>query len=480
METPILGSTYVTRSVNAANATMINLYPEVIPEGGKEPAFLTRCPGLKYWQSVGEGPIRQVYTTQSYSSRLYVASGNEFYLLGSLSDDPIKLGDISGNGPVSIADNGTQFFIACGDQGFIYNQSTNVFSQITDPDFPGATTVTYLDGYFVFNEPSSQRVWTSVLLDGTSVDPLDFASAEGSPDGVVAILADHRELVVFGTDTTEVWYNAALPDFPLAPIQGAFNEIGCISAWSIAKLDNSIFWLGTSPRGKGIVYRANGYTAIRVSTHAVEWQIQQYERITDAVGYSYQQEGHLFYVLNFPSANRTWVYDAATNSWHERASFIEGELSRHRSNCHCNFQGNTVVGDYSNGNIYTFDTNIYDDYGGVQKVVRSWRAFYPGMNDLRRTAQHSLQLDVETGVGLTEGQGSDPQVVLRWSDDGGHSWSNEHWRSLGPIGEYGRRVIWRRLGMTNKIRDRVYEISITDPVKVNIMGAQLLLSTTDA
>ena len=480
MKTPILGSTYVARSVNAADARMVNLFPEIVPEGGKEPAFLNRCPGLKFQNRVGVGPIRGLWSHQTNGDDFYVASGNEFYKLTSLTGTPIKLGNISGTGPVSIADNGTQLFIACGAKGYIYNESTDVFAEITDPDFPGATTVCYLDGYFVFNEPNSQKIWVSQLLDGTSVEPLDFASAEGSPDGVVGIINDHKELWVFGTDTTEVWYDAGGTDFPLAPIQGAFNEIGCLSPWTIQKLDNSIFWLGTDPRGDGIVYRADGYKGQRISTHAVEWQIQQYPDLNEATAYTYQQDGHGFYVLNFPSANTTWVYDASTQAWHERAGFVDGDFTRQRADNMCNFQFETIVGDFENANIYTLDLDTYADNGQIQRWLRSWRALPTGQNNLNRTAQHSLQLDIQAGVGLNDGQGSDPEVMLRWSDDGGHTWSNEHWVKIGKIGQYGRRAIWRRLGMTEKIRDRVYEVSMTDPVKTTIMGAELHVSPTNA
>ena len=285
---------------------------------------------------------------------------------------------------------------------------------------------------------------------------------------------------MFGTDSTEVWYNAGLANFPLTPIQGAFNEIGCVAAYSVAKLDNTLFWLGTDARGQGIVYKANGYTGVRVSTHAIEYAIAQYGNLADALAYTYQQEGHAFYVLIFPSANATWVYDVSTQAWHERAGFVDGEFTRHRSNCQCNFGGNTIVGDFENGNIYKFNLDIYADNGGIQKWLRSWRALPTGQNNLKRTAQHSLQLDCETGIGLNDGQGSTPETMLRWSDDGGHTWSNEHWREMGAIGQFGYRTIWRRLGMTQKIRDRVYEVSGTDPVKIAIMGAELLISPTNA
>ena len=507
MKTPILGSTYVARSVNAADSRMVNLFPELVPEGGKEPAFLQRAPGLRLLATLGTGPVRGLWSFSN--SSLYSFA----------------------NGP-----------------SYIFNTSTNVFAQITDPDFPGAVTVGYLDGYFVFNPPNSQQVWVTSLLDGLSVDPLDFASAEGSPDGLVALIVDHRETWLFGTNSVEVWYDAGTADFPLQRIQGAFNEIGCAAAYSVAKLDNGLFWLGSDARGRGIVYRANGYNGQRISTHAVEWHIQQYGNLSDAIGYTYQQDGHAFYVLIFPSADTTWVYDVATQAWHERAGWYNGDFTRHRSNCQMSFNNEIVVGDYENGNIYAFDLDVYADNGAIQRWLRSWRALPTNQNTLFRTTQHSLQLDCETGVGLnlypaydaqdliaengdliiaeyvqnditteagdeltTEAgdgfeliadvpdypipfvppmyltttsypaaPGYNPQVMLRWSDDGGHNWSNEHWTSIGKIGNFGKRAFWRRLGMTLKIRDRVYEVSGTDPVKIAIMGAELRVSPTNA
>jgi hypothetical protein len=552
MKTPILGSSYVARSVNAADSRMVNLFPEVVPEGGKEPGFLNRAPGLQLLANMGDGPIRGLWQFGGFG---YAVSGEVLYKIDSLFNTT-EIGTVAGSsGPVSMSDNGTQLFIACNGPSFIYNSLTLEFKQIDDPDFPGAVTVGYLNGYFVFNEPNSQRLWITQLLDGTSIDPLDFASAEGSPDGLVSILIDHREAWLFGTNSVEVWYDSGAPDFPLTPVQGAFNEVGCIAAFSVAKLDNGIFWLGADARGQGIVYRANGYTAERVSTHAVEWQIQQYGNLSDAIAYTYQQDGHAFYVLIFPSANTTWVYDVATSLWHERAAFINGSFTRHRSNCQMSFNNEIVVGDHELGNIYAFSLEVFSDAGQPQKWLRSWRALPTGTNDLKRTAHHSLQLDAETGaiddsvtttpvlidvsnpnddlltesgdflvweyrtgylneVLLTEsgddlvqedgGQivlavvpvsavggkilieaaqltatAIDPQVMLRWSDDGGHTWSNNHWRSMGKTGTYGTRVLWRRLGMTLKLRDRVYEVSGTDPIKIAIMGAELIASPTN-
>jgi hypothetical protein len=476
MQTPILGSSYVARSVNAADNRMVNLFPEIVADGGKQPAYLQRAPGLRQLVQLPTGPVRGLWTYGDYA---YAVSGNRFYQIDSNWNYTDK-GLVAGTNPVNMVDNGIQLFIAAGANGYIYNANTDVFAQITDPDFYGAVGVGFLDGYFVFNEPNSQKFWVTSLYDGTSVDPLDFASAEGSPDDLVTLIVDHREVWLFGQTSVEVWYNAGLPDFPLARIQGAFNEIGCQAPYSVAKLDNALFWLGKDARGNGIVYRSKGYTGERVSTHAVEWQIQQYSTLADAVAYTYQQDGHAFYVLNFPTANTTWVFDVSTGVWHERAGWENNNFTRHLGQCQMNFANEIVIGDYVTGTLYAYDMNVYSEAGLVQKWLRSWRALPTGQNDLKRTAQHSLQLDCESGVGLVTGQGNDPQVMLRWSDDGGHTWSNEHWKSMGQTGQYGKRVIWRRLGMTQKLRDRVYEISGTDPVKIAIMGAELILSPTNA
>ena len=543
MQTPILGSAYVARSPNAAESRMVNMFPEVVPEGGKQPAFLQRAPGLTLRTRVGQGPIRGMWQHGAY---LYVVSGDTFYRVDSNYIATAK-GTVANQSIVSMSDNGTQIFIAANPISYIYNTVTDTFGQILDPDFPGAATVGFLDGYFVFTPPNSQRIWVTQLLDGTSINPLDFASAEGNPDDIVSMIVDHREVWLFGTVSTEVWYNAGGADFPLLRIQGAFNELGCAARYSVARMNNQIYWLGKDGRGQGIVYATNGYQGQRVSTHAVEWQIQQYGSLSDAISFTYQQDGHSFYVLTFPSANRTWCYDAATGAWHERNGWAD-QWTRYRGVTQAFFNNENVVGDFENGNIYAVDQDSYSYGGETQRWLRSWRALPTGENTLARTAHHALQLDCETGVGreqypsndvevtlatedgisivaeyvqndlvtedgftlTTEANdgfetlvdapdlpypfippmylttttypalpGYDPQVMLRWSDDGGHTWSNEHWRSMGKIGAFGYRTIWRRLGMTMKIRDRVYEVSGSDPIKLAIMGAELQLSDTD-
>ena len=511
LQSPILGQAYVARSVNAANNRLVNLYPEVLDQG-KTTAYYQRTPGLRLVNTVGSGPIRGEWVNSRDRTKAYVVSGSEVYKLTSATATPVLLGTVTGTGPVSIADNGDQIFFACNPDGYIYDQVTNVFAQITDPDFPGANSVGFLDGYFVFTEPDSQHFWVTAINNGSDIDGLDYASAEGSPDGLRGLVVSNLEVWLFGYNSTEVWYNAGTPDFPLARIQGAFNEVGSAATYAMAKTTGGVFWLASDARGHGMVMRTKGYQASRVSTHAVEWHIQSYGDISDAVGYTYQQDGHSFYVVTFPSANdgrgATWGYDEAADAWHERESWDDaaGLPTRHRSNCAMFFDDLHLVGDYETGRLYALDQSTYTDNGVTQRWLRSWRALPTGTNTLKRTAQHSLQIDMESGVGLngvdpldnaddvlateggdylvTEGgdyilitratvQGANPKVMLRWSDDGGHTWSNEHHASLGRIGKSQTRVIYRRLGMTMRLRDRVYEVSGTDPVKIAIMGATL-------
>lgn len=446
----------------------MNLYPEIDESGhGKEQeiASLVATPGLLLLSTIGTGPIRGEFTTST--GALFLVSGNELYQVDS-SFVGTPLGVLNSSvGAVSFAENGIDLCIVDGEDGYFWSFAGSTFNQITDPAFPGAGKVTYQDGYFIFYEPNTQEFFISGL-NAVTFDALDIASAEAQPDNLIGILSDHRDLWLFGTETIEIWFNSGAADFPFERIQGAFLEQGLAAPFSVAKMINTVFWLGRDNKGAGMVFMAQGYQPQRISTHAVEQAIQSYGDITDATAYTYQENGHHFYVLNFSSANTTWVYDFITSSWHERAYNNEGVLERHRASCHAYAFSKHVVGDYQNGNLYQLTSSVYSDNGA--EIIRRRRA--PHLTQgLKRIFHSSFQLDIETGTGLDGiAQGTDPQVMLRFSDDGGHSWSNEKWTSFGKIGQRKRRAIWRRLGQS---RDRVYEVTISDPVKVAIIGAEI-------
>lgn len=467
-----VGPSYTLQSVNADCQRCVNLYPEMNEVGrGKEGevAALVSTPGLLQKVELSVGPTRGLY--YSSDNVLYAVSYNVAYKLDS-SFTPTTIASLSTyEGPVSFADNGTTLVFVDGVKGYGSTLGSSVANEFTDPDFKPADKVVFQDGYFIFNEKGTGRFFISGL-NSTDFDALDIATAEGNPDKIISIISDHRDLWLFGTQSAEVFYNSGNADFPFERISGAFVEHGCAAAFSVAKMNNSVFWLGRDDKGDGIVYMARGYQPQRISTHAVETAIRGYTGIEDAIAYTYQANGHFFYVLNFPASDTTWVFDTATNMWHERVSTVNGVFRKHRSHVHAFAFNKHIVGDYESGKVYEMSPDYLSDNG--DEITRMRTAPHVS-NGLKLVSHKSFQLDMETGVGLDgEDQGSNPKAMMSYSDDGGSSWSSERLVSIGRIGNRKTRVIWRRLGMS---RDRVYKIKITDPVRVTILGAEIDLES---
>jgi hypothetical protein len=395
MRIPIVGQAYVSRSLNLASHQCINLYPEVA-EGNVSALFGT--PGLRRLVTLpNTGGIRGLHVPAS--GRLIAVHGNKVYRVDGrwgYQQCPGEL--VTSSGTVCIADNGTTAVIVDGNNGYTLDLASNVLSRIVNDAFYGADRVGFIDGYFIFNKPDTQQFYISSIY-GTDFDALDFASAEGSPDLLVSLIVDHREVWMFGTTSTEVFYNSGNPDFPIERMNGAFIEHGCAAPQSVAKLDNTVFWVGRDNNGEGTVWRANGYTPQRISTHAIEYAIQSYGVISDAVAYTYQQDGHAFYVLTFPQASKTWCYDVSTGAWHERASWVAGDFFRHRSNCLAYFGGVHVVGDFEDGRLYALDPDYYTDDGEPLVALRSAAVI---SNESKRLFHRALQVEIEEGVGLQE------------------------------------------------------------------------------
>lgn len=455
-----VGPSYTLSSVNADCQRAVNLFPEVDELGtGKdqEIARLVSTPGLRLI-CTSPGPSRGMF--QSSKGRTFFVSGNGFYeLSGSIATERGTVD--SAGGQVGMDDNGIHLLIVTGVSGYAFKFSDNTFTQITDENFPAATAVQFLDQYLIVDDPATGNFQLSALADATDWDGLDIASPEGSPDKLLTLVVSQRELILFGTQTVEVWYNSGNDSFPLVRREGAFIEAGIVGRDAKAKLDFGVFFWGQDKNGGKIFYRINGYNAQRVSNHAVESAVAGYGDISGATCWAYQSKGHSFIVSNFPGADTTWVFDVATGLWHERTS----GNSRHRAENHCYDGSRHIVGDYQNGNIYELTDSELTDNG--EEISRIRRAPHFS-KELARISHYAFQLDMETGVGATSGNGRDPMAILRYSDDGGHTWSQERWQSIGKRGNYKHRVIWRRLGIA---RDRIYEVKITDPVPVTMLAA---------
>ena len=344
----------------------------------------------------------------------------------------------------------------------------------SDGAFTGGNTVDIVDNYFVYNRPNSQQ-WASSNPLSPITNPLSFSSKDGSPDNLVSLIVDHREVYLLGDTSSEVWVDVGSYPFPFQRIPGTSTQHGIAAKFSVSRLGNSFAYISRNNRGQAEIMMMNGYIPTRISTHAVEQSLLG-GYIDDAIAWTYQQEGHEVYVISFPTLDLTWAFDIATQMWHKWL-YVDNTNTyhRHRGNCSAVFQGLVYVGDYSNGIIYLLDPNNYTDNG--QEIRRLRRAPHL-VTDLQRQYLEEFQIQFQPGVGLTgitqplnnETVGANPQAMLRWSNDGGSTWSNEHWTSIGQIGQYKNRAIWRRLGWS---RDRVFEVVVTDPINAVIISANL-------
>lgn len=472
MNIPFVGAAYTVRSPNLDCQNCINLYPVIDESGeGKSIKALYGTPGTRLLSTLtGIGGVRGMLKLTSTSA--VAVQGSSVFMLDNNFAATFVGSLLSTNGPVSIETNGASAVIVDGPNGYSINLSDNSFAQIVDAAFYGSKQVHYLDNYYIFVRPDTQQFYISGL--GTvTFDALDFASSDGEPGNIVTHFVDHREIWIFSTVSTALFVDSGGGDFPFVRTDTAI-EVGCAAPYSVCKIDNSIMWVGQDKQGPGLVWKANGYTPVRASTEALEFAIQNYSRIDDAIAYSYQDEGHSFYVLTFPTANKTWVYDAGVsaalgqNVWHERAwrNPSDATLNRHRSNCHMYFGGEHIVGDFENGNLYALDLDYYSDNGDPLPAIRTT----PHISNPDEYWMYwdRLTIQAEGGVGLQTGQGSDPQILLDWSDDGGHVFGNKHQISIGRVGKYRNRAFITRMGRS---RDRVLRITITDPVKRAITGA---------
>lgn len=440
------------RSQGANGSQLVNLYAEALPPDSKARVVLYGTPGTSLFAHLPTAPLLGLHRMDNV---LYAVTPSRMYRVaynGAIEE----LGEVTLSGRVSMANNGRSLVVVDGLVGYAYDSEEEELTQLSGDGWYPANTVTYQDGYFIFNRAGTGQFFLSELLS-TTFDALDFATAEGAPDDTLTVLSDHRELWIFGERSIEVWYNSGDPDFPFERMQGAFVERGIAAPHSAAKLDNSVFWLAED----GIVYRAAGYQPQRISTHAVEQSFNEGD-VSNAFSYTYTEEGHGFYVLTFPAQSLTWCYDVATNLWHQRSN---SQWGRHHSNCYARAYGHHLVGDWQNGRIYMLEMNAYDDEG--DEIIRV--AVSPPIHSSRNLITcASLEIDMESGIGLTSGQGNNPMARLEWSDDGGNTWSNEHWAGIGKEGNYLTRVIWRRLG---SFRQRQFRVTISDPVPVVMMGA---------
>lgn len=466
MKIDLVGQTYDQRSLPFNAQRCINLFP-VVDQTGKEVTALYGTPGLIEFATAGNGAMRGAF--RSANGRAFFVSGKGLYEVTSAGVTTLlgSLNTISGH--VSMCEGTTQLAICDGEELYSLTYSTDTFADVTDADLPASVGfVTNIDGYFVVNENDTGRFYISSINDVTSWDALDYATAESSPDTLKLCLNAVGQLWLFGERTTEIWANTGGSDFPFSRISGAVMQVGILAPHSALEIDNSVLWIGQDRDGNGIVYRADGFSPRRISTEPIERRLQEPENRSLIYAWSYQEEGHVFYVLSGDNLGTSLVYDLTTGLWHERAFLNQsGNFEQHLGSCHVFAFNKHLVGSRRDNKIYQMDIDFYDDDGAE---IAAERVYTHIVDEMRIIRYSSLEIGFETGVGLQSGQGSDPTVSLQLSKDGARTWSAPMTASLGKVGEYCKRVIFRRLGMAEQL---TFKIRITDPVKRIITGSYL-------
>ena len=331
----------------------------------------------------------------------------------------------------------------------------------TSGGFPiGCRTCTFVGGYFIAEQPGTQQFYVSNSYDGTTWNALAFASASQYPDTLQAVDYLTGNLILFSQLHIEFWQNVGSVPEPFAPILAATTEYGLAAIWSRAHLANSIFFLAQNPQGAVQVAVVHGYQVEVVSTPDLDYIMSQFTNVSDAVAMGYQVDNHAMYQLTFPTDNRTFLFDMSSGIWSEMQTGVtSGYAQRHIGNFCEQFAGQTYVTDYSNGNLYNFSQSAYTDNG--TPILRQLTTRH-GSTNFNTFAIDELYFDMETGVGLETGQGSDPQIMIACSKDNGRTYSTDRFVSLGAVGQYLTRVITRQWGSA---RDFVFRIQMTDPVK---------------
>lgn len=445
-----VGGSYTLASIAGDLERSVNFYPEPVQSGfGKSPVTLRGTPGLTTFATcaagnrirgmiicygVGSGGVPRVFAvsaTNSGTGKLYEINSN------GTTTDRGTLSASSWVGQAYMAYNETQLAIAFGPQElFILTFATNVLTQNASGFSPNQ--VVYMDGYFIANSSADgqrQRFYISALKNGLSWDLLDFEETDQEPDIIVSFLVAHNELWFFGQNGTQPYYNSGNTDFPFETIKGQFIEGGCGAQASAIKVGDTLIWMGHEVTGRGIVWKAEGYRLTRISTYAVEAAIRSYSGspagITDAVAWAYQDQGHIFYVLTFPTANKTWVYDLTTNLWHERMYWTGTAEAAHLGICSVfafwettPFQGIHLVGARNSGKIYKLVTSgtINDDGDTIRRIRRCPHLASEG----KRNYYSAMEVELETGLA------SNQRLNLRWSDNGGKTYCAYKERNVGP------------------------------------------------
>lgn len=450
----LFGTGQQGRSVHYSAQRRLNMFVQIKQNGDRSQMSYHSTPGLTLFAALGETPIRGAHTM---GDTLYVVHRGTLYSVNNAGVTTSRGTLSTVIGRVDMADNGTELMIVDGTNGYIYETASLAFTTIVDGDFANTVnTVTYQAGRFITDQEGTGQFQISASYNGLAYDSGEVATAEAFPDDLVRAFVDHGEIILFGSKSTEFWGNVGAVDFPYARINGAVVEWGLAARWSVAKLHNSVVFLSKNREGEVSVSMMSGYQPQRISSEDLEYTINNYSTVADAVGFTYKSSGHSFYQLSFPAAGKTWLFNQSNGIWSELEYGSTG--GRHRAEFGVEFINKTIVFDYENGNMYHLDADLDNDNG--EPIVCEIIGRH--IIDEETISISRLWLDVETGLGAS------PQAMLSVSKDGGHTYGAERWTSLGAIGKYTTRAIWNVLGQAY---DWTLKIRIVSSGKTTISGA---------
>ena len=433
-----------------------NLHAEVSPPDGKAPVTLHRNEGIRPVWSGLPGPVRGIQRTPFGT---FAVCGGQLYDLQA-GGSAVELGAIDGAGRVDIANNGTQLGVATS-TGALFVYSGGVLAQATDRDLPPVSWIEFFDQYLIYGRKDGLGWGLSALADMTAYDELDIAEAEASPDALLYGIRDGRNLILAGSDSLEFWYNAGLPDFAFDRAPDGVIDVGLAARASMVRLDNGITFLSAEEGGYS-VRRIDGRTPVRISHPGIDAWLQRHaEEIPGAKAMGWTAMGHAYYALTV--ADRTFVYDFATKLWATRSAVTGAAWPVAEAAADA---GGVLFGHGTLGTIGRLDPDTHTDFG----EPIAWETVTPPQSaGGRMMTWNRVEVEVNAGQGLAEGQGEDPRLWLSWSDDDGATWSPELSRSMGRMGQRQTILAWTQLGSSPS---RIFRLRGADPVKTALIAAR--------
>jgi hypothetical protein len=155
---------------------------------------------------------------------------------------------------------------------------TDSLTPVAVPDDLPAVSVGFIAGYTIVVIGSAPTGFAGRFFwiepGETFIRPLNFATAERSPDPLSSVRVIGDQFWLFGTSTTEIWYPTGNFEVPFARIQGQLFDRGIVEGTDV-QIKDSVVVVDTD----GVVYMLRGGQPQRVSDHSIEQRIRDALRL---------------------------------------------------------------------------------------------------------------------------------------------------------------------------------------------------------